>query len=141
MSRERKTTGQTAKTAGASFNQIYQLYVGDGNFLFTNKVDTIKGAEVIHDHFAAFGLKMHIGRNGGKAKTDAMCCPQSLQADKYLKLDLDEKVPERDGYITFTRHFKCLGLWISDTLQDDNKLGVHSSDVQESNWQPITKCT
>jgi hypothetical protein len=49
-----------------------------------------------------------------------MYCPQSLQAEKYLEVDLDEKVPVRDGYITFTpRHFKYLGSWILDTVQDD----------------------
>ena len=30
-------------------------------------------------------------------------CPQSLQVEKYLELNLDEKIPVRDGYITFTR--------------------------------------
>ena len=47
----------------------------------------IRGAELIHDHFVELGLKMHIGRNRGKSKTEAMYCPQTLQPDKYLKLD------------------------------------------------------
>ena len=34
------------------------------------------------------------------------------------------KVSVRDGYITFTRHFKYLGSWISDTLQDEYELDV-----------------
>ena len=63
--------GQATKSAGTSFNRFYQLYVDDGGFLFTNKADMIKGAELIHDHCAEFGLKkMHIGRNGGKSKTE-----------------------------------------------------------------------
>jgi hypothetical protein len=95
--------GQATKSAGTSFNLFYQLYVDDGGFLFTNKADMIKGAELIHDHFAQFGLKIHIGRVRGKSKTEAMYCPHSLQAEKYLKLDLDKKVPVRDGYITFTQ--------------------------------------
>ena len=117
---------RAAKTAGTSFNLFQQIYVDDRGFLFTNKADMIKEAELIHDYFAAFGLKLHIGRNGGKSKTEAMYCPQSLHADKYLELDdLDEKVPARYGYMTFTQRFKYLGSWISDTLvQDDCKLDV-----------------
>ena len=64
--------GQATKSAGTSFNLFYQLYVDNGGFLFTNKADMIKGVELIHDHFAEFGLKMHIGRDEGKSKTEAM---------------------------------------------------------------------
>ena len=34
------------------------------------------------------------------------------------------KVSVRDGYINFTRHFKYLGSWISDTLQYEYELDV-----------------
>ena len=134
--------GQATKSAGTSFNLIYQLYVDNGGFLFTNKADMIRGAELIHDHFAEFGLKMHIRRDGGKSKTEAMYCPQSLQAEKYLELDLDEKVPVRDGYITFTRHFKYLGSWISDTLQDDYELDIRLKRAkgQMGSLKPFFRC-
>jgi hypothetical protein len=76
------------KAGGTSpFNLFYQLYVDDRGFRKTNKADMIRGAELIHDHFVELGLKMHIGRNRGKSKTEAMYCPQTLQPDKYLKLD------------------------------------------------------
>jgi hypothetical protein len=64
--------GQATKSAGTSFNLFYQLYVDDGGFLFTNKADMIRGVELIHDHFAEFGLKMYTGRDRGKSKTEAM---------------------------------------------------------------------
>jgi hypothetical protein len=134
--------GQATKSAGTSFDLFYQLYVDDGGFLFTNKADMIRGAELIHDHFAEFGLKMHIRRDGGKLKTEAMYCPQSLQAEKYLELDLDEKVSVRDGYITFTQHFKYLGSWISDTLQDDYELDVRLKRAkgQMGSLKPFFRC-
>ena len=134
--------GQATKSAGTSFDLFYQLYMDDGGFLFTNKADMIKGAELIHDHFAEFGLKIHIGRDGGKSKTEAMYCPQSLQAEKYLELDLDEKVPVRDGYITFTQHFKYLGSWISDTLQDDYELDIRLKRAkgQMGSLKPFFRC-
>ena len=62
--------------------------------------------------------------------------------DKYLELDLDEKVPVRDGYITFTRHLKYLGSWISDTLQDDYELDIRLKRAkgQMGSLKPFFRC-
>ena len=115
----------------------------NGGFLFTNKADMIRGVELIHDHFAEFGLKMHIVRDGGKSKTEAMYCSQSPQeAEKYLELDLEGKVPVRDGYKTFTQQFKYLGSWISDTLQDDYELDIRLKRAkgQMGSLKPFFRC-
>ena len=42
---------------------IFQcLYVDDGAFPFNSREQLALGCEVIYDHFARFGLEMHIGR-------------------------------------------------------------------------------
>ena len=37
------------------------LYVDDGTFVFESRTDTEKGITLLSDHFARFGLEMHIG--------------------------------------------------------------------------------
>ena len=134
--------GQNAKTSGTPFDFFYQLYVDDGVFLFTNKDDMTRGAGLIYDLFAELGLKMHIGRNGSQSKTEAVFFPTSLQNDKYAEINMDEKFLVKDGYITLTRHFKYLGAWISDTLQDDYELDIRikKARAQIGSLKPFFQC-
>ena len=108
---------RTANT-GKPFSLFYLLYMDDGAFLFKNKQHLAKGADLIYRQFLHFKLKMHIGQDGKKSKTEAMYVPRSLQEDQRLP-NLDEQIPCMDGYITLTDKFKYLGSWISDTLKDD----------------------
>ncbi len=51
-------------------HEIYQLlYVDDGAFPFPTRDALTKGLTLIHSHFARFGLKVQIGRNGKPSKT------------------------------------------------------------------------
>jgi len=65
---------------------------------------------------------MHIGRGNTKSKTEAMYSPPSLEARHYTNLNLDERIPVKDGYITMTSKFKYLGSWISNNLKDDHEV-------------------
>jgi len=88
--------GQRTKSAGTPFNIPNLVYFDDGAFIFQTLEDTEKAAQIIFDHFAKFGLKIHAGietekgdkgketskLNTGissKSKTEAMCFPPSLK--------------------------------------------------------------
>ena len=47
--------------SGILFNLFCMLYVDDGSFVFESRTDIEKGITLIFDHFAWFGLEMHIG--------------------------------------------------------------------------------
>ncbi len=47
----------------------------DGAFLFDTQESLSQGMNLVHKHFAHFGLEMHIGRNGGKSKMECVFFP------------------------------------------------------------------
>ena len=61
--RRQKSTKQ-----GRLLTLFYFLYVDDGAFLFETREDLAKGAQLLFDHFARFGLIMHIGARLGHFK-------------------------------------------------------------------------
>lgn len=119
-----KMFGQRHKTKGNTYDYFFQMYVDDEVFLFETKEDLTRGANLIYQLFDDLGLQMHIGRDGGKSKTEVMYFPPSLQKTAYDKIDYDEQIPVSDGYVTITRSFKYLGSWITDTLQDTKEVQV-----------------
>ena len=46
------------------------LYVDDGTFVFESRTDIEKGITLLSDHFARFGLEMHIGMGRKPSKTE-----------------------------------------------------------------------
>jgi hypothetical protein len=79
MNRGNKSQGrlfnQQSKTNGTAFHLFYLLFVDDGAFLFDSPDQLKKGASILYDHFRKFGLKMHIGRDNEKSKTEIMYFP------------------------------------------------------------------
>ena len=59
-----KLTGHKVKTLsqGNLLFLFYVLSVEDGEFLFEDRLQLELGLSLIHNHFAKFGLEMHIGR-------------------------------------------------------------------------------
>ena len=51
------------------------LYADDQAFIFTSRLDLIRGSDIIYRLLVRFGLMMHVGKNGGKSKTEAMLVP------------------------------------------------------------------
>jgi len=159
---------------------IFQcLFVDDGAFPFNSREQLALGCEVIYDHFARFGLEMHIGRtvNGKEtaSKTECVFFPRpsffsktknapalanepfdgsivqsvpvsenapveihkpswrerreasaerakkkaELEKIRYFSLDQTQPIAVKDGFVTFTMHFKYLGSFISYNLRDD----------------------
>ena len=147
------------------------LYVDDGAFPFATREEMTQGATVIFDHFARFGLEMHLGyEKDGKiqpSKTERVFFPPPQHFDKmeatatlengtetqaemtiaskrskeseeakmsredacYDRIDETQLVNVRDGFMTYTKHFKYLGSHISYSLQDDY-------DIKSRSQQP-----
>ena len=112
---------QNHKAKGTLFEILYLLYVDDGTFLFDSREALERGANRIYEHFARFGLKMHIGHAEGKSKTEAMYISPSLKEDKekLLEPNLEPRIPVHDGFITLTEDFRYLGSIISNNLRDE----------------------
>ena len=57
-----RVTSHPAKTfsQGTLFELFCMLYVDDGAFAFETRREMEIGANLIHKHFAKFGLEMHV---------------------------------------------------------------------------------
>jgi hypothetical protein len=56
--------------------EIFQcLYVDDGAFPFETRESLSRGMTLVYRNFTRFGLKMHIGRNGGESKMECVFFP------------------------------------------------------------------
>jgi hypothetical protein len=137
------------------------LYVDDGAFPVATREEMTRGATAIFDHFARFGLEMHLGyERDGKtqpSKTECVFFPPPQNFDKreatatledgtetqaemtiagkpskesekakmsredacYDIIDETQSVNVKDRFMTYTKHFKYLGSYISYSLQDD----------------------
>eukprot|EP00957_Ditylum_brightwellii_P185878 14151583-Ditylum_brightwellii.AAC.1 len=79
-------------------------------------LDLAQGEEnLIFSHFKEFGLSMHIGRNGGSTKTEAVIF--AALGKKYKDYDTSN-VPIPKGEITCTWQFKYLGPILSWDLNN-----------------------
>jgi hypothetical protein len=57
---------QNYRTKGDLLEMFHLLFVDDSTFLFESLQDMKNGAHTIHDHYARFGLVMHVGRGDKK---------------------------------------------------------------------------
>ena len=73
---------------GWIFEILQLLYIDDGAFVFNNRADLERGAEVVNEHFKKFGMEMHVGRDEKKAKTEFMYVP----TQNFFK-DLPQELP------------------------------------------------
>ena len=77
--------------------------------------------------FKRFGLTCHVGRNGGKSKTEAMFFPPP--GVKYEEADLSPVVVG-DGEITFTKTFKLFGSTLAYNLKDNEAINCRIKSAQ-----------
>ena len=64
--------GQRMQSAGTLFDLFSLLFKDDGAFVFQSRKDMEDAAQTIHDHFAKFGLQMHIGSSTKRSKREAI---------------------------------------------------------------------
>ena len=69
-----RVTSHPAKTFshGTLFELFCMLYVDDGAFAFETRREMEIGANLIHKHFAWFGLEMNVGTKSKKSKTECV---------------------------------------------------------------------
>jgi hypothetical protein len=127
--RENKN-GNTRTTKGRLLNQnsaakgtVFELqssfYVDDSCFIFQDRDELKNAINVLDTHFSRFGLKMHVGSNTAKAKSEAMFFLSSLKEAK-MQSELPEDITlPNGGRIHFTDNFKYLGSYITPLLSED----------------------
>ena len=106
-------TGVTEFVMGDSF------YADDGAFIFLTRADCEATMNILYTQFLRFGMKIHIGRNGGKSKTEALYVPHARET--YEDADTSDLVVD-GGSISFTKCFKYLGSSVNSSLNDDEEI-------------------
>ncbi|KAJ1471177.1 hypothetical protein T484DRAFT_1660720, partial [Baffinella frigidus] len=66
------------------------LYADDAALIFATKQEMQLGVEYVFKKLKSFGLEMHVGRGGARAKTEAMCVPASGKEASYAAADLSD---------------------------------------------------
>jgi hypothetical protein len=67
--------GQNYKTKGTMFELFLSLYIDDGSFMLESRSDMERGTAILFHHMQFVGLLIHIKRDGGKLKTEALYIP------------------------------------------------------------------
>ena len=80
--------------------------------------------QTIYDHFAQFGLQMHVGTRNKKSKTEAMFFPASLKEATILQKDFSTNFLLNNGVnnIQFMDAFKYQGSIITPCLTEDKEI-------------------
>jgi hypothetical protein len=99
----------------SKFDLFYFLYVDDGAMLVDNRKDLEEGTKLIMDHFARFGLEMHVGRGDKASKTECVYFPAFEK--EYEDADTSN-FAVNDGFLQFTKQFKYLGSTILHSLNN-----------------------
>jgi hypothetical protein len=120
-----KMKGQNFKTKGTMFELFLLLYyVDDGSFMFESRSNMEKGTTILFHHMECFDLLMHIGRDGGKSKTEALyiLAPGTMIASDADRAKIVVANTTDQGYVTFNRKFTYLGSIITNDLEDSTKI-------------------
>jgi hypothetical protein len=113
-----KLTGTNFATVKAHEFEIRQsLYADDCAVLFEKRENMIEGTQILYNHLKRFGLTMHVGRGGGKSKTEAMYVP-ALSSD-YGQANTNKYNVDVDGHVDFTTSFQYVGGIIHYDLKAD----------------------
>ena len=75
MSNRHTKPAMTAKSNASDTELDKILYADDQAFIFTSRLDLIRESDIIYRLLVRFGLMMHVGKNGGKSKTEAKLIP------------------------------------------------------------------
>ena len=118
-----------------SFNFWKSLYADDGAIVFTSREDLVVGSNILFDRLKQFGMKMHVGKDGKKSKTEALFIPGKSNPDPPAN---SEDYRTGDGYVSFTKHFNYLGSYISNDLSDDRDVQNRISKASK-NFRSLKK--
>ncbi len=117
-----RLVNQNTKAKGVAFELQSSFYVDDSFFVFQNKDELHEAAGVLNNHFTRLGLKMHLGSDSSKSKSEAMYFPASLKEAK-MQTELPGDLTFPDGSrIHFTKSFKYLGSVVTPCLNEDTEI-------------------
>ena len=80
-------------------------------------------------------MKIHVGKDGKKSKTEALFIPGKSKPDPPAK---SEEYRTGDGHVSFTKHFNYLGSYISNDLSDDRDVQNRISKASK-NFRSLKK--
>eukprot|EP00559_Dactyliosolen_fragilissimus_P001762 CAMPEP_0184862080 /NCGR_PEP_ID=MMETSP0580-20130426/6610_1 /TAXON_ID=1118495 /ORGANISM="Dactyliosolen fragilissimus" /LENGTH=561 /DNA_ID=CAMNT_0027359803 /DNA_START=327 /DNA_END=2009 /DNA_ORIENTATION=+ len=109
---------QNSTAIGTPFSMWRSLYVDDGAFLFNNKEDLSKGANIIFKQFKKFGLTMHVGSDGTYTDSKTEAVHFCSATEDYSQFDKAPVTIQDQGYITYADSFTYLGSKINFDLND-----------------------
>jgi hypothetical protein len=116
---------QNTKAKGLPFSFSSSFYIDDSFFCFQSRLELHQATIELNNHFAHFGLIMHIRSNTSKSKSKAIFFPASLK-QAILKV-VENIIPEdlalpneKKGH--FIHKFKYLRSIIAPLLNKDNEI-------------------
>ena len=116
---------QNTSAKGSPFEFVSSFYVDDSFFVFETRQELQQATIELNEHFARFGLIMHLGNETTKSKSEAMFFPASL---KQARSDqANDHVPEElilpnNKKVHFVNRFKYLGSIITPLLNEDAEI-------------------
>ena len=114
---DKTVSGRSYRARGIDFWFPFSVYADDTAALFESRDDLTRGTIIIRAHFKRFGLKIHVGSDDKKSKTEAMLFPRPRAV--YSDYDTSNIAFSDGAYIHFTTLFKYLGIKISSDLSDE----------------------
>lgn len=119
------TTRITAKKRLESFLLNKALFADDAAFIFLSREDLIAGTKHITEHFALFGLTVHLGTRSAngkeeKSKTEAMHFPIHNSESQPTDIANYDVLPHR--FVSFCEVFQYLGSLITKDLNDSTDI-------------------
>lgn len=125
-------TGRKYNVKPDAYFEFYRsLYADDGAFLLTSRKEVEQAVPLLFSVLKAFGLSMHVGRNGNKAKTEAVFYPSAARIKNPDPIDTQD-IEVDGGIVSFTKQFKYLGSLIADKLTDDAECDARISAASKA---------
>jgi hypothetical protein len=118
--------GQSSR---ARENKFDIFYFDDRVMLFNNREDLEAGMTLLFTHFERFRFEMHVGRNAKVSITECMYFPVF---NKKYQDENTEDIEVGDGYVSFTKIFKYLGLLITTNAELNDAINVTREFSQAS---------
>jgi hypothetical protein len=111
-------------------SRCHSLCADNGAFLLTSRKEVEQAVPLLFSFLKAFGLSVHVGCNGNKAKTEAIFYLSAAQIKNPDPIDTQD-IEVDGGIVSFTKQFKYLGSLIAGKLTDNAECNTCISAVSK----------